>query len=125
MPIILRGRVMSVGLKPATAETKDRAAKEELVEVEVYVARQRMEIVQAPAAMLRDMEDLEGEEYGFECASYTPWAVGNKVGISFKLLQVLDDNYRPVDLAKLRQANRQTVPPPQQQTVPPRQPVAA
>lgn len=102
MPIILRGRVMSVGLKDAVAETKDRSAKESVTEIEVYVARQRMEIVQAPAHMLRDMEDLLEEEWGFECASYTPWAVGNKVGISFKLAAVLDDSYKPVDLAKRR-----------------------
>ena len=123
LPIILHGRVMSVGLKAAQAETKDRAAKEELVEVEIYVARQRMEIVQAPASLLGPLQDLEGEEVAIECQTYTPWAVGNKVGISFKYGQALDENFKPMPLGRDRKASL-AVPAASAQP-PPRQPVQA
>ena len=90
MGLVLYGRVMSVGLKDAQPETKDRQAKESCAEVEVYVARKSTEIVQAPSHLLTMLAGLEGEEHAFS-VSYTPWAVGNKVGISFKLVKVLSD----------------------------------
>lgn len=91
MPLVVIGRVMSVGLKDATPETKDRNAKESCVEVEVYVARKATEIIQFPAHLLDKLEALEGEEHGF-LTTYTAWSMGNKVGISFKGVKVL-----PVD----------------------------
>lgn len=88
MPMVLTGRVMSVGLKDATPETKDRTAKESCVEVEVYVARKSTEIVQAPAHMLTTLQALEEEEHAFS-VTYNSWAMGNNKGISFKLVKVL------------------------------------
>lgn len=81
---------MSVGLKDAQPETKDRQAKESCAEVEIYVARKSTEIVQAPSHLLTSLAALEGEERAFS-VTYSPWAVGNKVGISFKLLKVLTE----------------------------------
>jgi len=87
---------MSVGLKEAQPETKDRAAKEKLVELEVYVARKSTEIIQCSPELLDKLTALEGEEHAFS-VTYTPWAVGNKVGISFKLVKILSEEI--LDLA--------------------------
>lgn len=79
---------MSVGKKEAVLESKDRAAKDALIEVEVYVARKRVEIINCPLDYRQTLEQLEGDEAAFS-VEYTPWSMGNKVGVSFKLVEVL------------------------------------
>ena len=79
---------MSVGKKEAVLESKDRAAKDALIELEVYVARKRVEIINCPLDLRQSLEQLEGEEAAF-AVEYTPWSMGNKVGVSFKLVNVL------------------------------------
>lgn len=87
MPMTISGRVMSVDIREDTPETKDRRAKAAGVEIEVYVARKKTEIIEAPLSLFSELKQTEETEQEFP-VEYNAWAVNNgaKIGISFKLV---------------------------------------